>query len=239
MKRAMLKAVNSILKPAGVQLYKQGFDMDSVLAWTAARARPVHTVIDIGASTGRWSRAAFPLFPEARFIGIDPLVERESALMRLKSSNARFDYVLGVAGERDGETVELSVSADLDGSTVSGDAGTVRGVPSYSLDGIVAAKKCSGPFLVKFDTHGFEVPIIKGATRTLGETAYIVMECYAHRHTPGTLLFHEMCAYLEALDFRCYHLADPMLRPLDGAFWQMDLFFARKDDPIFRENRFR
>jgi FkbM family methyltransferase len=233
MKRELLKLANGVLKPFGVQIYKQGFDMDSLLAWTALRAQQVRTVIDIGASTGRWSRAAMPLFPAARFIGIDPLLEREPALQRLKAADSRFDYVLGVAGEQDGETVELSVSADLDGSTVSGRGGRSRMVPAYSLDGIVAARKCTGPYLLKFDTHGFEVPIIRGAAGTLRDTAWIVMECYAHRHTPDVLLFHEMCAYLDALDFRCCHLADPMLRPLDGALWQMDLFFARKDDPVF------
>ncbi|MEO6079197.1 MAG: FkbM family methyltransferase [Steroidobacteraceae bacterium] len=239
MKRELLKFANSALRPFGIQIYKHGFDMDSVLAWTAQRAQRVRTVIDIGASTGRWSRAALPLFPDARFIGIDPLIEREPALKRLKGAEDRFDYVLGVAGENDGESVELTVSADLDGSTVSGHGGTPRKVRSYSLDGIVQAKRCQGSFLVKFDTHGFEVPILKGAVATLRDTDFIIMECYMHRHTPGTLLFHEMCAHLETLDFRCYHLADPMLRSLDGACWQMDLFFARKDDPIFCETQFR
>jgi FkbM family methyltransferase len=239
MKREVLKIANTILSPLGIQIYKQGFDMESVLRWAAKHAQEVRTVIDIGASTGRWSRMAMPLFPQAIFVGVDPLVERESALKKLKASNNRFSYVLGVAGERDGETVELSVSEDLDGSTVSGVGGEPRSVPAYSVDGIVAARQCVGPFLLKFDTHGFEIPIIKGAANTLRDTTHIVMECYAHRHAPGTLLFHEMCAYLETLDFRCYHMADPMLRPLDGGFWQVDLFFARKGDPIFRESQFR
>lgn len=93
--------------------------------------------------------------------------------------------------------------------------------------------------MLKFDTHGFEVPILKGAARTLQDTRYIVMEVYNYRHVEGTLLFYEMCALLDGMGFRCFNMADPLQRPLDGCLWQMDFFFARKDDGCFRESRFR
>jgi hypothetical protein len=103
----------------------------------------------------------------------------------------------------------------------------------------VQLKGCKGPFILKFDTHGFEVPILNGAVKTLQETHYIVMEVYNYRHTAGTLLFYEMCTLLDSLGFRCFNMADPMLRPLDGSLWQMDLFFARKSDAVFNDSRYR
>jgi FkbM family methyltransferase len=238
MKRKLLGIANAVLRPVGVQIYKQGLDMESILARTAQKAAQVRTVFDIGASDGRWSRAAMPLFPQARFVAVDPLAEREPALKRLKDRDSRFDYELCVAGEEENGSVELAVGDDLDGSTVGG-AGKVRRVPSHSIDAIVAKKGVSGPFLLKFDTHGFEVPILNGAKKTLAETAYIVMEVYNYRHTAGTLLFHEMCALLDTQGFRCFNMADPMQRPLDGALWQMDLFFARKDNEFFRESSYQ
>lgn len=238
MKRVLLKAANAMLRPAGVQIYRAGMDMESVLGRLARRAGQIGTVIDIGASNGRWSAMAMPLFPAARFVGVDPLAEREAQLKRLKERKPRFDYILCVAGEKDNETVELAVTDDLDGSTVGG-AGASRKVPSHSIDEIVKIKGCEGPFILKFDTHGFEVPILKGASRTLESTRYIVMEVYNYRHVPGTLLFHEMCALLDGLGFRCFNMADQLQRPLDGCLWQMDLFFARKDDEYFRDSRYR
>ena len=180
-----------------------------------------------------------PYFRDARFVGIDPLREREDALRRLKQSNPRFDYVLCAAGEEANGTVELSVSPDLDGSTVAGKVGDTRVVPMHSVDEIVRMKHCVAPFMLKFDTHGFEVPILKGAAATLPQTRYIVMEVYNYRHTADTLLFHEMCALLDGLGFRCFNLVDPIQRPLDRSLWQMDLFFARQDDEIFHHNTFR
>lgn len=164
MKKVLLKTANAVLRIAGVQIYRAGMDMESVLKRLARRAGEIATVVDIGASDGRWSEMSMKLFPQARFIGVDPLVEREPQLKRLRERRARFDYILCVAGEQESETVELAVTEDLDGSTVGG-AGIVRKVPSYSIDEIIKVKECKGPFILKFDTHGFEVPILKEQPR--------------------------------------------------------------------------
>jgi FkbM family methyltransferase len=238
MKKVLLKAANAVLRPAGVQIYREGMDMESVLKRLSKRADRIETVIDIGASDGRWSGMAMPYFPGARFIGVDPLMEREPQLKRLRVRNPQFDYILCVAGEKDNETVDLAVTDDLDGSTVGG-AGAIRKVPSHSIDEIARIKNCKGPYFLKFDTHGVEVSILKGASKTLESTRYIVMEVYNYRHVEGTLLFHEMCALLDGLGFRCFNMADQLQRPLDGCLWQMDLFFARKDDEYFSNSRYR
>jgi len=239
MKRKLLKLANAIIRPFGVQLYKCGMDMDSVIGQMGKRAAEVRTVFDIGASDGRWSKAAMAYFPQSRFIAVDPLVEREPKLKMLRNKNPKFDYMLCVAGENENETVSLTVGDDLDGSTVGGNQGIARTVPSHSIDSIAQLKHCAGPFVLKFDTHGFEVPILNGAGKTLRDTHYIVMEVYNYRHTGGTLLFYEMCSLLDTLGFRCFNIADPMQRPLDGALWQMDLFFARKDNEFFGDDRYR
>lgn len=226
-----------MLRTAGVQIYREGMDMESVLRQLGKRAGPIATILDIGASNGRWSEMSMKLFPQARFIGVEPLVEREPQLQRLKQRRSQFDYILCVAGDQDNETVELAITADLDGSTIGG-TGVVRKVPSHSIDEIIRIKKCVGPFILKFDTHGFEVPILKGAAKTMENTHYIVMEVYNYRHVEGTLLFHEMCSLLDGMGFRCFNMADPLQRPLDGSLWQMDLFFARKDDACFRDSTF-
>ena len=234
MKREVLNVINSILSPLGIQIYKKGVDMESVIKQLAPNTTDIRTVIDIGASNGRWSKMVMKYVPSAKFVAIDPLVEREAQLKKLKTSKPNFDYILCVAGEKDNDTVSLTVGDDLDGSTVGGGQGTTRIVPSHSVDEIVKMKNLTGPFIIKFDTHGFEVPILKGATETLPKTDFIVMEVYNYRHTPDTLLFNEMCDYLDKLGFRCFAMADPMLRPLDGTLWQMDFLFAKKSASFFK-----
>lgn len=238
-KLTILRLVNSVLQIIGVQVYKKGIDMESAIKQMSKNATTIKTVIDIGASNGRWSKMVLNYLTNSRFIAIDPLKEREPCLKKLKQARSNFDYILCVAGEKEYETVNLTIGKDLDGSTVDGSSGMTRKVPSHSIDAIVKMKNLEGPFLIKFDTHGYEVPILRGAIATLKKTDYIIMEVYNYRHTSDTLLFYEMCDYLKALDFRCFSMADPMLRPLDNTLWQMDFFFARTDNPIFKNENYK
>jgi FkbM family methyltransferase len=243
-RKQILQAVNRLIAPTGAQLYRAGIDMEYALGWLARRNRRhgddgIAGILDLGAAQGNWSRMALDLFPEARVIGVDPLEERRPFLDRLRAENPRFDYVLAVAGEDDGGTASLSVTDDLDGSSVDGAEGAMRSVPVRSVDSIVAEKGIPGPYFLKFDTHGFEAPILRSAERTLADTRFVVMEAYNFRHTPETLLFHEMVGFMETRGFRVTHLVDVLNRPADGVLWQVDLMFARDDDPVFASNGFR
>jgi hypothetical protein len=106
-------------------------------------------------------------------------------------------------------------------------------VPVDTIDAVVARAALPGPYGVKLDTHGFELPVLLGAERTLAQTRLLVIEAYNFRLGPDAPRFHELCAWLEARGFRCCDLADPLRRPSDGAFWQVDLAFARADDRLF------
>ena len=239
MKRFLLDTANMVLAPFGAQIYRRGIDMKSCLQTVAAQRPGFGTIVDLGAARGHWSSMALDLFPDARVIGVDPLREREPYLAQLKARNRRFDYILAAAGAVDGGQTELAVTSDLDGSTVQGSQGERRTIPVRSVDAIVRERGAEGPFFLKFDTHGYERPILEGASETLARTTYLVMEAYNFRHTADTLLFHEMIALLADKGFRVLALAEPMNRPSDNALWQVDLFFARADNPVFANESFR
>ncbi|MEM7689150.1 MAG: FkbM family methyltransferase [Pseudomonadota bacterium] len=238
-RKQLLRRVNKVIAPTGAQLYRAGADMEYALDWLARRDHQIASILDLGAAQGDWSRMALDLFPKTRIVGVDPLEERVPALEKLKAENPRFDYVSAVAGGDDGGTVELAVTEDLDGSSVHGSEGKMRTVPVHSVDAIAEMKGLRGPYFLKFDTHGFEKPILDSATQVLKETRFIVMEAYNFRHTPETLLFHEIIDYLGQRGFRVSHIVDVLNRPSDGALWQIDLMFARANDPIFESDTFR
>jgi hypothetical protein len=111
-------------------------------------------------------------------------------------------------------------------------------VPVKTVDRIAAEKKLPGPFLVKLDTHGYEIPILRGAKETLKTTNVVIMEVYNFNFTDHAVRFPQMCLHMEDLGFRCYDLADPMLRLYDHAFWQLDIFFCRSDSKIFSHSQY-
>ena len=238
----IIKIINSFLKPVGAKLVSttvDAFDMYSAIKRIKDHGIKINNVLDIGGSNGIWSRNTFKFFPKASFVAIEPLKEREEALQNLADKNPNFDYELCVAGENNGGHTTLNIADDLDGSTVNGSGGKPRQVPVKTIDAIVSERNLPGPFLLKFDTHGYEVPILKGATETLEKTSVIVMEVYNFRITDHALRFHQMCAPMESLGFRCYDIAELMLRDYDKSFWQMDLFFCRSDSKIFEHSQYK
>ena len=242
MKSTLARIANTLLKPLGARIVKNTTDhveMMSAVRRIAHHGFEVGCVIDIGASDGKWSREVMEILPDTRFLAIEPLEERVPALSHTKATHGSFDFAVCVAGATDSGFAKLNVSADLDGSTVEAGDGPSREVPVRSLDGLVAERGLAGPFLLKFDTHGYEWPIIEGAARTLAETTIIIMEVYNFKVSEHGVRFHEMCRRLEDLGFRCYDMADPMLRDHDGALWQMDLVFCRQDAAVFGYEAFR
>ncbi len=234
--KKIINIINSILKIFNLKIVRNSHDqflMIKGLERIVQHGIKTQTIIDIGASDGKWSLDAMRLFPKADVLAIEPLSERAEALNLLSKQFIQFSYELCVAGESDNKQVVLNVSDDLDGSTVNGKNGEQRFVQQYTIDKLINKHKFKGPFLLKFDTHGYELPILNGAEKTLYNTNIIIMEVYNFKQTNTSLLFYEMCQYMEKLGFRCYDIVDPMLRKHDNAFWQMDIIFCKIDHELF------
>lgn len=186
------------------------------------------TVIDLGAAAGTWTIKTQKIWAESHYVLFEPLEERKEELLRLKLSSKKMDVVHAAAGSSVGK-VRFIVSGDLDGSGVY-DAEkneNSREVELTTLDAELKRLNCKGPIVIKFDTHGFEIPILDGAKETLQQTDLIIMECYGFRIASKSLLFYEMCSHMEKLGFRLGDVVDIMRRPGDRLFWQCDAFFIR------------
>ena len=238
------KTVNAALAPMGYELRSRQpvgnpLTMDSALERACARGLDVQTVIDIGAASGKWTRKAVRLFPNAHFLLFEPLEERRAELEALRSELPRAEFLIAAAGDQVGEAA-LTVASDLDGSGIyDNPSPNARPVPLTTLDAAVQERKLRGPYLLKFDTHGFELPILAGASEVLHQTALIIMEVYNFQLTKQCLRFHEMCTHLDTLGFRCADLADASLRPKDRLLWQADFFFLPKSSPLFEYPAYR
>jgi len=194
------------------------------------------SVIDIGASDGHWTRLAMQHMPGYEFLLVDANKTHESALRHLhKESGA--NYKICAAGDTDGE-INFFISDDVYGGSASYSEFPQENnhvVPMYKVSTLAHRHKheLPPPYILKLDTHGFEVPILQGAVEILEQTEAIIIEVYNFHLSEGCLTFHEMCNFLQKKGFRCVGLADPMYRQYDDAFWQMDLFFIRSDHNAF------
>jgi FkbM family methyltransferase len=208
-------------------------DRDRALERLARLDLGIRGVIDVGASNGIWSRAVEPHFPEARYLLIEANPHHRAALDAHCAARPGAAYALAAAGDVDGEIFfdardpfaglamhERRSPADLR-------------VPVTTVDTAVASHALPPPYFLKLDTHGFEVPILRGAARTLEATALLQVEVYNFVPAPGGLAFWDFCRHAHDLGFRPYDLCDPLWRRADGFLWQLDLFFLRSGRPEF------
>lgn len=199
----------------------------------------INTVIDVGASNGSWSILCNRFFPYADYLLIEAQKEHEKNLIKAIGKIKNSNYVITAAGDYKGEI--FFDASDLFGGLASKDKLDIDNcikVPVDTIDNIVADINCKGPFLLKLDTHGFEVPIFDGSLNTLQNTKTIIIEVYNFKLTESSLRFHEMINYLENKGFRPVDIVDLMRRPKDDILWQMDMVFIKNDYLDFNNNSY-
>jgi len=204
-----------------------------------------NTVIDVGAAIGSWSVTAKSIWQHASFLMVEPLSERVEDLEKLTRSTPGFHYASVAAGKEKGQVTFTVSDDDLFGAGVARNAESsstsngLRQVTVNSLDNEIRDRNLPGPYLVKLDTHGFELPILEGCVKILPEVNAFIIECYGFQIADGSLLYWEMCQHMDRLGFRTFDVVDILHRPADNSFWQFDIFFIRKDHPVFNHSSYR
>lgn len=230
------RAVKRFFAMLGYEMQKLSVDSDT-MSGAMLRLAPrfeITSVVDIGASNGSWTEKAQRSFPGAEYLLIEAQGQAHGdALEQFARSRDRVQYIIAAAGDEEGE-VHFDATDPFGGVASRNSTGSHDiMVPMTTVDGEVTRRGLQGPFFLKLDTHGFEVPIFEGAARTLEDTQLLVVEAYNFEIQPGSLRFHELCSYLEERGFRCIDLVDILHRPGDHVLWQADLFFARADRAEF------
>ncbi len=193
-------------------------------------------IIDVGAAEGEWTKLSLKSWPNASYHLIEPLTEQGTKLKSLMNQEHNIQCHFAVAGNHIGE-VQFSVSENLLGSGVFGDdAPNKRALPTITIDSIL--NKSAEPNLIKLDTHGFELEILKGSMQTLRHTEALIIEVYGFYISPTAPLFHQLSSKMEDLGFRLYDIVSPMRREVDKAFWQADAVYLPSDNPVFSNNSY-
>lgn len=232
------KLLKFILNGIGLEKisHSQSTSLNSAFKRISTKNIPIKTVIDIGASNGCWTKIARKYFPKAFYFLVEANPYHLRSLEEFKSSTQNVDFILAAAGNTDGE-VFFDASEPFGGIASNEDSqGLNNKVLSVKIDSICNNRDLQPPFLLKLDTHGFEIPIFEGAAVTLEKVNLIIVETYNFDIAKNSMRFHQICQYLEEKGFRCIDICEPLFREKDNALWQFDLFFMRANHPIFSNN---
>jgi FkbM family methyltransferase len=202
------------------------------------RGMYLNTVVDVGASNGSWSEICMRHFPDAEYLLIEAQSCHTRALQAFCQQHPKAQYTLAAAGNDDGSC--FFDDADPFGGLASNAAteGCKTVLPMVRLDSAITKSKLPGPYLLKLDTHGFELQILQGGEEMLRTTQLAVIEAYIFRLNKNALLSHELCLEMDKRGFQLVDFSEPMWRDKDMALWQWDLFFVKKSDRVFQSNTF-
>jgi FkbM family methyltransferase len=195
-------------------------------------------VIDVGAAQGDWTRSCRQIFPDARYIMLEPLLAYEEELAAL-ATHERIEYIRAAAGRTEGE-LPLLVPTDPGGSSFlpasrRGDTYFKRSVmvPVVPLANLDIPEEAS---LLKLDVQGYELEVLAGAGPVLQQVEVIVAECSLYPFQQEIPLIHETIQHVVGLGFCLYDVADEIRWP-SGTLAQMDLIFVASRSQLLHPGR--
>ncbi|ANP46818.1 FkbM family methyltransferase [Candidatus Viadribacter manganicus] len=203
----------------------------------------IRSIINIGAGSGDDSEYVQRAWPNSRTLLIEMDGRFEEGYHQLKTELPNLAWAICAAGPHD--DLGRMQKSDIGGvgGAIDLEEKSEAGAPVQfkRIDTLVREHALPGPFFLRFDTHGFELDVLAGATETLKNTALIMMEVYNFklRFTGNkNLTFDEMSLHMKSLGFRCVDICDTLHRPGDLALWQMHLFFIRDDHPLWTDSSY-
>ena len=206
------------------------------LADVKARGLRVGTVIDVGVGFGTpWLMDAFP---DAYTVLIEPNRGFRPAIDALMATRrGEVHYVAGgpVAGEA---RLTLNVAAPTSSSMYAYSEATrgeyvKRGwplemrevtVPVEPLDSLDQSR-WPKPYLLKLDSEGYELEVLKGCVATLRDTAMLISEISVMKRYEASYSFAEFIATIDGHGFELFDIVDMLqfgsvgrLSAIDGVF---------------------
>ena len=171
------------LDPQVLQLDRQVFKRLQNLGYTPG------VIFDVGASNSGWSYYIKQVLQEAEFYLFEPLIDYSSdyrelilEILRVYPSFHLYKYALG---DTSGE-VTMNVSTDVVSSSLlqTGDQSqptTPISVQMLTIDDAIVRLGLPHPQVIKIDTQGSELSILKGAVKTLPKVDVLFLECWLYR----------------------------------------------------------
>lgn len=234
--KAMSKRVEALSAQINDQFQKTS--LDHALRRLQGHQIPITTLIDVGASNGSWSKTFARYFPGRHHLLIDANEVHVPELTKACQENANWHYTVAAVGGKN-EELYFDASDPLGGHLSKHIHNeNYRPYPSTTIDDLLAQQPLPGPYMIKLDTHGVEIPILAGSANALKQTNALVIETYNFSFSDPAVPFWELCRHLFELGFRPLDAFDLLYREVDNAFWQFDLLFVRKDLPLFQDMRF-
>jgi FkbM family methyltransferase len=190
-------------------------------------------IIDVGASTGIWSYSVHKIFPNARLVLLEPLLDLYGERVDyLKKALPKAEILPLALGEVPGKA-DFRVSSDLYGSSLfaPADGRNYQTIPVTvsTLDLIAKDLELTGRGILKLDVQGAEHLVLAGGAEFLKQVDVLIVELSMYDLAGSGKTFEEMYSIISGLGFRYYDDVGDWRSAIDGRLLQKDVLFVRKE----------
>jgi FkbM family methyltransferase len=190
------------------------------------------TLIDVGAAKG--TPPIYRAFPDAYRVLIEPLREFEDQMQQW-ISDGQGEHLCTAVGDQEGEA---SMYIDRERPFMSSlhhretapqsKPPELRTVPTTTLDILLEEHRWRPPFGVKIDAEGYEDRVIRGASRLLEDTQFVIADVSVMRRFDGSYSFAEFIQLMIERGFAVYDVVDGA-KFEGGQLEYLDLLFRRTE----------
>lgn len=194
-------------------------------------------IFDVGANEGQFAIGALAAFPGARIISYEPGIGAFTRLRQSLASHPGVELINKAVGSDTGEAVLHVTNADQSSSLLELGRGHLETYPEIKETGqetvVVTTIEeelgriaPNGPILLKIDTQGFEMQVLRGAGSALESIQWIVLETATQPMYRGEVVFGEIETWLRERGFVFLGPVELHVNPA-GKPGQFDALFER------------
>ena len=192
------------------------------------------TLFDVGVGTG--TPELYRLFQGRKLVLIDPLADTPERIRKRWPALA-FDFIAAALGGREGSAF-LNITRTLSKTGLAERTALTaeeiverRRVRLTTLDQILAQSSYPAPFGLKLDAEGFELEILRGGTKALEQTEFVIAEVSIKKRFVGGYRFSDIVGFLGERGFELIDILN--FGPATQRFY--DCLFLGRDHPLFAE----
>ena len=193
--------------------------------------KPTH-ILDIGAYKGYWSLMATMVFPESKITMFEPIEYEEHFELR---NNEKFDVKNKLLSSNISEVdwYEEKNTGDsifLERTTHFKNCKPIKKFTT-TIDLVFKNSLDKSPQLVKIDTQGSEIAIIRGGSNVFSNTEVFILEIpFFGEYNYKVPNFAKHISFMDSLGYCVLDIED--FHYMDGKLLQIDISFIQKDHII-------
>lgn len=189
-------------------------------------------VIDVGAHKGTWTAEVQNIFPDAKFLLIEP--QELPISNNLMAKNVSWMRI-GLGPTDEVATFYNNMRTDSSSFTVNNPKRVIHQseISMRRLDTLIAEYKLKIPDIVKLDCEGYDIEVLKGFGNLLNKIPFIFMECGVSNPRFKNNIVKSV-SFMESHNYRLVNVGEAARLGPSWAMWNAELLFVLENSKYSR-----